>query len=79
MVFATNVEGLSLDGSLVRRLSAEEARASLPKVGFGMQKKVMAAVDAVKAGVKEAVICSGTKEAPLSKALAHEGCTVVTP
>ncbi|MDG6959988.1 MAG: [LysW]-aminoadipate/[LysW]-glutamate kinase [Nitrososphaerota archaeon] len=79
VVFATNVEGLSLDGSLVRRLSAEEARASLPKVGFGMQKKVMAAVDAVKAGVKEAVICSGTKEAPLSKALAHEGCTVVTP
>jgi acetylglutamate/LysW-gamma-L-alpha-aminoadipate kinase len=79
VVFATNVEGLSLDGSLVRRLSAEEARASLPKVGFGMQKKVMAAVDAVKAGVKEAVICSGTKEGPLSRALAHEGCTVVTP
>ena len=78
VVFATNVEGLSLDGSLVGHLSAEEAAASLPKIGFGMQKKFMAAVDAVRAGVKEAVICSGTREGPLSSAFSHEGCTVIT-
>ncbi len=79
VVFATNVDGLNLDGALVGHLSAEEAAASLPKIGFGMQKKVMAAVEAVRAGVKEAVICSGTKEGPLSRAMSHEGCTVITP
>ena len=79
VVFATNVDGLSLDGSLVGHLSAEEAAASLPKIGFGMQKKVMAAVDAVRAGVKEAVICSGTRDAPLTRAISHERCTVITP
>ncbi len=79
VIFATDVDGLRLDGSLVRRLSAVEASASLPKIGFGMQKKVIAAVEAVKGGVKEAVICSGTKDAPLSRALSHEGCTVIAP
>ncbi|MDG7013813.1 MAG: [LysW]-aminoadipate/[LysW]-glutamate kinase [Nitrososphaerota archaeon] len=78
VVFATNVDGLSLDGALVGRLSAEEASASLPKIGFGMQKKVIAAVEAVRAGVREAVICSGTREGPITRAISHEGCTVVT-
>ena len=41
-------------------------------------KKVLAAVDAVNAGVKEAIICSGTREQPLSNALAHKGCTVIS-
>ncbi|MDV3243775.1 MAG: [LysW]-aminoadipate/[LysW]-glutamate kinase [Nitrososphaerales archaeon] len=78
VVFLTNVEGLLLDGKLVESLSAPEASIKLPEVGFGMQKKVIAAADAVNAGVKEAIICSGQGEAPLSNALAHRKCTVVT-
>ncbi len=78
VVFLTNVEGLLLDGKLVESLSVSEASIKLPEVGFGMQKKVIAAADAVNAGVKEAIICSGQGEAPLSSALAHRKCTVVT-
>lgn len=78
VVFATNVEGLSLDGRLVPHLTPVEARARLPEIGFGMQKKVMASADAVDGGVKEAMICSGTKESPITKALAHDSCTVVS-
>lgn len=78
VVFATNVDGLQLDGGLVRHMTPSEASASLSKVGFGMQKKVMAAVEAVEGGVREALICSGTRSAPLSKALAHDMCTVVS-
>lgn len=78
VVFLTNVEGLLLDGKLVERLSISEAAAKLPQVGFGMQKKVIAAIDSVKAGVKEALICSGARDQPLSNALAHRGCTVVS-
>ncbi len=77
-VFTTNVEGLSLDDRLVGHLTPDEVASDLPKIGFGMQKKVMAATEAVKGGVKEAIICSGLGEAPLTKALAHENCTVIS-
>ena len=77
VVFATNVDGLKLDGGLVTYLTPAEATSRLSDVGFGMQKKVMAAVEAVQGGVKEAIICSGTRSSPLTKALAHERCTVI--
>jgi [amino group carrier protein]-L-2-aminoadipate 6-kinase len=78
VVFATNVEGLSLDGELVSHLTPAEASARISKIGFGMQKKVMAAAEAVSGGVKEALICSGVRESPLRRALAHESCTVIS-
>ncbi len=77
VIFATNVDGLKLDGGLVSHLTPAEATSQLSKVGFGMQKKVMAAVEAVQGGVKEAIICSGTRSGPLTKAFAHDKCTVI--
>jgi [amino group carrier protein]-L-2-aminoadipate/L-glutamate 6-kinase len=78
VIFLTNVDGLQLDGTFVSHLSPAEASSKLPKIGFGMQKKVMAAAEAVEAGVKEAIICSGTRSAPLAQALAHHNCTVIS-
>ncbi len=78
VVFATDVDGLKLDGKLVGRLTPDEASAKLPGIGFGMQKKVMASVEAVEGGVKEAIICSGTRTAPLTRAIEHENCTVIS-
>jgi acetylglutamate/LysW-gamma-L-alpha-aminoadipate kinase len=78
VVFVTNVDGLILDGALVRHITPAEADSQLSKVGFGMQKKVMAAVEAVKGGVKEAIICTGTRSGPLTRALAHDKCTVMS-
>ncbi len=78
VVFVTNVDGLKLDDRLVSHMTPSEASSKLPKIGFGMQKKVMAAVEAVEGGVKEALICSGTRSAPLSKAIAHDTCTVIS-
>ena len=77
VLFATNVDGLQLEGKLATSLTPDEAKSLLPKIGFGMQKKVMAAVEAVEGGVKEAIICSGTRGSPLTKALAHDSCTVI--
>jgi acetylglutamate/LysW-gamma-L-alpha-aminoadipate kinase len=77
-IFLTNVDGLLIDGKLVERLSPGEAAEMLPKIGFGMQRKVMAAVDCVRSGVREAIICSGARDGPLSNGLAHKGCTVVS-
>ncbi len=78
VVFVTNVDGLQLAGKLVERLTPEEASAKLPEIGFGMQKKVMAAVEAVEGGVGEALICSGRKSAPIHRAMEHDTCTVIT-
>jgi len=78
VVFATNVAGLMLGGKLVAQLRSAEALANLPQIGFGMQKKVMAAAEAVARGAKLAIICSGTRESPLTKALAHDSCTVIS-
>jgi acetylglutamate/LysW-gamma-L-alpha-aminoadipate kinase len=78
VVFLTNVEGLKLDEKLVSHLTPSEASSRLPEIGFGMQKKVMAAVESVEAGVKEAIICSGLRAGPLIKALAHDTCTVIS-
>ena len=77
VVFLTNVDGLKLDEKLATHLTPSEATSELPKIGFGMQKKVMAAVEAVEAGVREAIICSGTRSGPITKALAHDRCTVI--
>jgi [amino group carrier protein]-L-2-aminoadipate 6-kinase len=78
VVFVTNVDGLELDDELVPHLTPAEASSKLPKIGFGMQKKVMAAVEAVEAGVGEAIICSGVRASPLTKAMAHDSCTVIS-
>ena len=78
VVFFTDVDGLKLDGDLIDHLTPAEASTKLPKIGFGMQKKVMAAAESVEAGVKEALICSGTRANPLTRALAHDTCTVIS-
>jgi [amino group carrier protein]-L-2-aminoadipate 6-kinase len=78
VIFLTNVDGLILDGKLVEASTPDGAEMRLREVGFGMQKKVMASVEAVRGGLKEAIICSGTRADPLANALAHKGCTVIS-
>lgn len=77
VLFLTDVKGLTLDGRMVERLSVEQARQALPKIGFGMQKKILAGIEAMEGGVREVIIASGFGEAPLTAALAHTGCTVI--
>jgi acetylglutamate/LysW-gamma-L-alpha-aminoadipate kinase len=78
VIFLTDVKGFLMDGRVVEKLTTEEARAILPKTGFGMQKKILAAVEAIEAGVGEAIIASGFGPEPLTSALMHKGCTVMT-
>jgi acetylglutamate/LysW-gamma-L-alpha-aminoadipate kinase len=50
----------------------------LPRIGHGMEKKVLACTEALSMGVKEAVIASGKVENPISNALRHNNCTVIS-
>ena len=78
VIFLTNVEGLILDGGLVPHMTLEEAKAIIPRIGFGMEKKVFACTEALERGVEEAIIGSGKVAAPLSSALKHDNCTVIS-
>jgi len=76
-LFLTNVDGLIIDEKLVTSLTLAEAKEILPKIGFGMEKKILAATEALDMGVKEALIANGQSENPISSAIAHNNCTVI--
>ncbi|MGH9879359.1 MAG: [LysW]-aminoadipate/[LysW]-glutamate kinase [Nitrososphaerales archaeon] len=78
VIFITNVNGLMMDNKLVTKLTVSEAKKILPKIGFGMEKKVLACTEAVSMGVKEAIIASGEVNNPISSALKHDNCTVIS-
>jgi len=77
VLFLTNVDGLLMDDKLVENLSLAEAKEIRPKIGFGMEKKILAATEALDMGVSEALIANGQKENPISAAIAHNNCTVI--
>ena len=78
IVFLTDVEGVLVKGKLVKELSVADAEELLPELEGGMDKKVMASTEAVKMGVKEAVIAPGSVENPVSEAINHRTGTVIT-
>jgi acetylglutamate/LysW-gamma-L-alpha-aminoadipate kinase len=77
VLFLTNVDGLLMDEKLVNNLTLAEAKEIRPKIGFGMEKKILAATEALDMGVTEALIANGQKENPISSAIAHDNCTVI--
>ena len=78
VLFITNVDGLLMEDKLVEKLSLKEAKEIMPKIGFGMEKKILAATEALEMGVTEALIANGQKENPISSAIEHNNCTVIT-
>ena len=79
VLFITNVDGLLMDDKLVPSLALPEAREIRPKVGPGMEKKILASVEALDMGVSEALIANGQRENPISSAVARQSCTVIRP
>ena len=77
-VFLTDIQGLLVKDKPVKALSMREAEEILPTIGTGMDKKVLASVEALKAGAKEAVISSGLTAEPITSALTHRSGTVIT-
>lgn len=79
VLFITDVDGL-LDesGRLVASLTRGGAEKARAKAGPGMEKKLLAAGEALGMGVGEALIASGSRQNPISSAIAHDGCTVIS-
>ncbi len=79
VVFLTDVNGILMDGKVVNRMTVNEAREMLPKIGHGMEKKVLASIETIDMGVKESIIASGIIDNPISNAVSHNNCTVIVP
>lgn len=77
VVFITDVDGLMMDGNLVQHMTLQQAEDVRPKVGPGMEKKILAATEALNMGVRRAIIATGNRQNLLERALAEEKCTVI--
>lgn len=77
VLILTDVEGLIVNGNLVREVTLEEARSILPTVGPGMNRKLVEAIDALEKGVEEVIVTSGLGESPVTRALENPGTRIV--
>ncbi len=78
LILLTDVEGLSINGEFIHKLSMIEAKDKLERIGYGMITKVFAAVEALEMGVKKVIISSGLDETPISSSLTHKIGTVIS-
>jgi acetylglutamate/LysW-gamma-L-alpha-aminoadipate kinase len=79
VIFLTNVEGVFLDKKLVKTIKLDEVDVILPKIGTGMNRKVLSAKEAVKSGAKMSIISFSGKKNPVLSAIRRESGTVITP
>jgi [amino group carrier protein]-L-2-aminoadipate 6-kinase len=78
LLLLTDVEGVSIEGSVSRELSLLEAKSSITKLGGGMITKVHAGVESLEKGVKRVIIASGSSDAPFTSALELSQGTLIT-
>ncbi len=78
LVLLSDVDGVLLNGEVVKRIEAGNAEEVASKVGVGMNRKILMAAEAVRNGVGEAIISSGLVEDPIGAALNGSG-TVIVP
>lgn len=78
LVILTDVDGVIIDGKLMKNLRAGEVEALQSSIGFGMNRKVLMCARVVEEGVRQAVISSGLIQDPL-KVLEEEMGTRITP
>ncbi len=79
LMLVTDVEGVSLNGELLHRISAGEIKRAIPNLGAGMITKVYAALEALSMGVGKVVIASGYVGNPFTSAMQEQSGTVITP
>jgi [amino group carrier protein]-L-2-aminoadipate 6-kinase len=78
LLLLTDVEGVSIGGSVSRELTLLDAKSSITKLGGGMITKVHAGVEALEKGVRRVIIASGSAHAPFTSALESLHGTLIT-
>lgn len=69
LIIFTNVDGVMINGKVKERMNLNEARETLKTVGPGMDKKLIACIEAVEWGASEGIIANGKVERPINNAI----------
>ena len=78
VIFLTDVDGISLNNKLVSNLNLSQSKDILPELGFGMEQKLISCIESLENGVNQGIIASGLVADPISSAIKHSNCTVIT-
>ncbi len=78
VVFLTDKEGVIVENQVAEKLTVREAEELLPRIGHGMNRKLLAAIEAVRRGAYRAIITSGLAPRPVTRALNNKG-TIIEP
>lgn len=78
VVFLTDVEGVIVNGRKLDVVRVQDVDSMLKSIGFGMNRKVMVAANAVKMGVRKAIIAPGYISNPVTNAINGVSGTVIT-
>ncbi len=78
LILLTNVDAVMLDGKPLHTIKRDDLMNVMKKVGSGMDKKLLAAAEAIDSGVGRVVICNGNSVRPVSEALENSSGTVIT-
>lgn len=78
LIYFTDVDGVLIDGVVRNKISILEASEILSKIGPGMNRKLIHAIEAYKCGVKRVVISNGLVKDPIEKALKGHGSVITS-
>jgi len=78
LIVLTDVDGLILDGKVVKRLTTSEAEKLLEegRIGPGMNRKIHEIIRAIDQGVKYAVITNAAQPDPVQRGLEGHGTVI---
>ncbi len=76
LILLSDVEGVILEGKVIPKIRISEVDEIFKKTGLGMNRKVLMAAEAVKAGTSKAIISSGLVKDPLGYALNENGTVI---
>lgn len=76
LILLTDVNGVMIEGKIIKNLSVEEARDLSRKVGAGMNRKLLMASEAISSGVKKVIIAQGKIEDSINNALNGNGTVI---
>lgn len=78
LVLLTNVDGVMLEGELVPQISRGELPDFMKRVGHGMDKKLLAAGEALNGGCKKVIIVNGNSSESVNSLIEAQKGTVIT-
>ncbi len=77
LIILTDVEGVIIDGALVKEIRVGEVEGLRGKIGVGMNRKLLMCARSVESGVSKAIIASGLVDDPLENVEKGAGTTII--